>query len=84
MLSRRSDAPEHSWPVVRDVPWNAAFYARAGFRALETRDLWPALAERVKEEADRGLGSDVRVAMRFVGGVVEQADAADEARKSCR
>ena len=53
----------------RDIPWNAPFYAHNGFRALATNELWPELAERIQEEAARGLGSDIRVAMKFIGGV---------------
>ena len=51
----------------KDVPWNAPFYVRAGFRAIGAEELWPVLAERIREEAERGLGPDIRVAMRFVG-----------------
>ena len=50
----------------RDVPWNAPFYSRAGFRILEAGELSPALAERMADEAARGLGgTELRVAMRF-------------------
>lgn len=59
----------------RDVPWNAPFYSRNGFRALAANELWPELAERIQEEAARGLGSDIRVAMKFMGGVAQEADA---------
>lgn len=52
----------------RDVPWNAPFYERLGFRPLGTAELTAALRERMREEADRGLPLDRRVAMRFEGG----------------
>lgn len=48
----------------RDVPFNAPFYARAGFRILETHELTPRLA-RIREE-ERSHGIDLvapRVAM---------------------
>jgi len=47
----------------RDVPWNAPFYASAGFRALAPRELSPALRERVRDEAARGLDPATRVVM---------------------
>jgi GNAT superfamily N-acetyltransferase len=49
----------------REIPWNAPLYARLGFRPVETDTLTPALAERVREEAKRGLAADARVVMRF-------------------
>ena len=49
----------------RDVPWNAPFYERCGFRALREDELWPALWARVEDEAAHGLGADLRVAMKF-------------------
>ena len=47
----------------RDVPWNAPFYGRAGFRALAQRELSPGLRERVRDEAARGLDPATRVVM---------------------
>jgi GNAT superfamily N-acetyltransferase len=51
----------------RDIPWNAPFYERLGFRRLRTEELTPALRERMRQEVERGLGTDLRVAMRFEG-----------------
>lgn len=48
----------------RDVPWNAPFYARAGFRVLAPHELGPGLAALVRDEAARGLDPAQRVAMR--------------------
>jgi GNAT superfamily N-acetyltransferase len=48
-----------------DIPWNAPFYARLGFRELPGDDWSPALADRMREEAARGLTPDLRVAMQF-------------------
>ena len=47
----------------RDVPWNAPFYARAGFRILEAGELPAELADLVEDEADRGLDPTRRVVM---------------------
>ncbi len=52
----------------RDVPWNAPFYTRLGFQTLCPEEIWPELLARVQEEAARGLRSELRVAMRYVGG----------------
>jgi GNAT superfamily N-acetyltransferase len=48
----------------RDVPWNAPFYARAGFRELAAPELGPGLAAILRDEARRGLDPARRVAMR--------------------
>jgi GNAT superfamily N-acetyltransferase len=45
----------------RDVPWNAPYYERLGFRAVA--DISPGLAEIMREEASRGLDPATRVAM---------------------
>jgi diketogulonate reductase-like aldo/keto reductase/GNAT superfamily N-acetyltransferase len=49
----------------RDIPWNAPFYARLGFRTLSLDQLSPALAAHVDRETARGLPLDLRVAMRL-------------------
>jgi GNAT superfamily N-acetyltransferase len=48
----------------RDLPWNAPFYTRAGFRVLATGEIGPTLAAVVKEEAARGLDPEKRFVMR--------------------
>jgi GNAT superfamily N-acetyltransferase len=47
-----------------DVPWNAPYYARHGFRVLDEGDLGPGLVERRAEEAGYGLDPALRVCMR--------------------
>jgi GNAT superfamily N-acetyltransferase len=49
----------------RDVPWNAPFYQRLGFRILGEAELTPGLAARVREEELGGLPRELRVAMRL-------------------
>jgi GNAT superfamily N-acetyltransferase len=55
----------------RDVPWNAPFYARLGFRVLSPRELTPDLADILRNEAEKGLSLRKRCAMRLVvaGGI---------------
>lgn len=48
----------------REIPWNAPFYERAGFRALAPHELGPGLAAVVRDEAARGLDPARRVVMR--------------------
>ena len=53
----------------REIPWNAPFYTRAGFRGLEPDELSGELRELVDEEALRGLEPARRVVMRReIGG----------------
>ena len=47
----------------RDVPWNAPFYRRLGFRELDPPELTPGLAAAVADEARRGLDPEQRVVM---------------------
>jgi GNAT superfamily N-acetyltransferase len=49
----------------REVPWNAPFYERLGFRILGEDELTPGLAARVREEELRGLPRELRVVMRL-------------------
>ncbi len=49
----------------RDVPWNAPFYARLGFRELAPTELAPAVARIVDEERARGLPTGRRLVMRL-------------------
>lgn len=50
--------------TLSDVPWNAPYYEKLGFRRLGEADLTPALRALLRQEAARGLGGDARVAMR--------------------
>lgn len=47
-----------------DVPWNAPYYARLGFRALSESELTPGLRRIRAEEAAHGLARWPRVCMR--------------------
>ena len=47
-----------------DVPWNAPYYARLGFRVLAEDDLTPGLRAVRAAERERGLDRWPRVAMR--------------------
>jgi GNAT superfamily N-acetyltransferase len=48
----------------RDVPWNAPFYARLGFRTLTEDELTEGLLQLREAEADQGLPISKRVVMR--------------------
>jgi GNAT superfamily N-acetyltransferase len=48
----------------RDVPWNAPFYGRNGFHAVEPTKFSHGLAQVVETERRRGLRTDLRVIMR--------------------
>lgn len=47
----------------REIPWNAPFYRRCGFRELSSSELTPALRALVADEASRGLDPAERVVM---------------------
>jgi GNAT superfamily N-acetyltransferase len=49
----------------RDVPWNAPFYQRRGFRIVESVALSPGHVELEAHERERGLRTDLRVTMAF-------------------
>jgi len=48
----------------RDVPWNAPYYARCGFRVLAESELGPELRAKRDSEAAFGLDPALRVCMR--------------------
>jgi GNAT superfamily N-acetyltransferase len=47
-----------------EVPWNAPYYARLGFRILDDGELTPGLREIRRREAEHGLDRWPRVCMR--------------------
>ena len=49
----------------RHLPWNAPFYASVGFAEITDRNLGPELREAMAKEAENGLDSSKRVAMRL-------------------
>ncbi len=49
----------------QDVPWNAPWYSRRGFRVLPDHELTPGLRRRRSLEEAQGLPADLRVVMRF-------------------
>lgn len=55
--------PALTLSTFRDVPWNAPYYARLGFRVLADAELTPALRELRREEARHGLCAALRVCM---------------------
>lgn len=62
------ELPALTLTTFRDVPWNAPFYARRGFRILTPDDYGPQLAERVRSESAHGLDRWPRVSMRRARG----------------
>jgi GNAT superfamily N-acetyltransferase len=50
--------------TLREVPWNAPFYERLGFRVLPEEEWTDALRELVEDEERRGLPVADRVAMK--------------------
>lgn len=57
-------APALTLTTFTDVPWNAPYYARCGFRRLDDGELTPGLREISEREAAHGLDRWPRVCMR--------------------
>lgn len=47
----------------RDIPWNAPYYARIGFRVVSGAEIGPQLRQTIEHEAAIGLDPTTRVAM---------------------
>jgi GNAT superfamily N-acetyltransferase len=60
---RRRAMPAITLTTFRNIPWNAPYYARQGFRVLPDGDLNPRLLAVLANEAARGLTE--RCAMRL-------------------
>ena len=63
--ARASDLPAVTLTTLRDVAWNAPFYERLGFRVLGHGERGAILDEILREEVERGLPAEGRVAMRL-------------------
>lgn len=51
-----------------DLPWNAPFFASAGFQVVPEAELGRTLRERLQQEAEHGHDPESRCAMRLVFG----------------
>jgi ribosomal protein S18 acetylase RimI-like enzyme len=63
--ARARRLPGVTLTTFRDIPWNAPFYARSGFRELAAEELNPRLTEVRAREAEHGLDISQRCAMRL-------------------
>ena len=63
--ARASDIPAVTLTTFRDIPWNAPFYQKLGFRILEAEELTPSLLRLVEDEELHGLKRELRVVMRY-------------------
>ncbi|MEV7517246.1 GNAT family N-acetyltransferase [Streptomyces diastaticus] len=62
--ARAEGAPALTLTTFTEVPWNAPYYARCGFRLLADRELTPGLREIRRSEAAHGLDRWPRSCMR--------------------
>ncbi|MEV7128203.1 GNAT family N-acetyltransferase [Streptomyces sp. NPDC093260] len=62
--ARSRQAPALTLTTFADVPWNASYYTRCGFRVLSEDALTPGLREIRQREAAHGLDRWPRVCMR--------------------
>ncbi|MFE2728917.1 GNAT family N-acetyltransferase [Kitasatospora sp. NPDC059327] len=63
-LAAGTDAPALTLTTFTDVPWNAPYYARCGFRPLADGEVTPGLREIRRREAEHGLDRWPRLCMR--------------------
>ncbi|AUY48739.1 GNAT family N-acetyltransferase [Streptomyces sp. CB01881] len=63
-LAATTDAPALTLTTFADVPWNAPYYARFGFRPLADAEITPGLREIRRREAGHGLDRWPRLCMR--------------------
>jgi GNAT superfamily N-acetyltransferase len=63
-LARRRHLPQLVLSTYREVPWNAPYYRRLGFRDIEAAELDAALIARRDAHIARGLDESKRVFMR--------------------
>ena len=61
--ARSADLPGVSLTTFRDVPFNAPFYARLGFREISGAQAGPALAEAFRREVPEGVEASKRAIM---------------------
>ena len=63
--ARSAGYPAVTLRTFRDVPWNAPFYARRGFRVVDSAQLSPEHVGLEVSERRRGLRTNIRVTMRL-------------------
>lgn len=63
-LARAQQLTQLTLSTYREVPWNAPYYRRLGFREIEEAELDAALIERRNAHIARGLDESKRVFMR--------------------
>jgi GNAT superfamily N-acetyltransferase len=63
-LALTRQLPQLVLSTYREVPWNAPYYRRLGFREIEEAELDPALIARRNAHLARGLDESKRVFMR--------------------
>jgi len=62
--AKATGLPAMTLSTFRDIPWNAPYYARLGFRILEEEELTDGLREIRTHELRLGLPIDRRICMR--------------------
>jgi len=61
--ARDAGYPRVTLSTFRDIPWNAPFYSRHGFRIVDPSDVSEQHVQLVRAEKARGLRIDLRVIM---------------------
>jgi GNAT superfamily N-acetyltransferase len=62
--ARSQGIPAVTLTTFREIPWNAPFYRKLGFRVLEQDEMTAGLIQQVEDEIKHGLPQELRVVMR--------------------
>lgn len=63
--ARSKGIPAVTLTTFREIPWNAPFYFKLGFRPVGPAEMTAELKEAIDDEERRGLPRELRVAMRL-------------------
>jgi predicted N-acetyltransferase YhbS len=63
--AKRRGASRLTLTTFAEVPWNAPYYRRLGFRPIAAEHLTPALRRHLAEDLAHGFAADSRCAMEF-------------------
>jgi GNAT superfamily N-acetyltransferase len=67
--ARSRGIAEVTLTTFRDIPWNAPFYRKVGFREIQPEEQYEFLLRIVEDEERHGIPRELRVVMRYDTGI---------------